>query len=227
MMKKLLLCSVMSIGLFGCATPKYNYTPEITKISKPPVGIEATALVGDQMLVQGKFIEQDALKISERLKVSFAYTLEPGYFVKTGEDENAQYFAALNNVINGGMISKSALADPYKAVMLDKNKQVCVITVFNAKSCSDPVIPVIEKIGVATANSFQQTLIYSGRVGNKINIGYREFPSSLARPAFNNDVEYDLNESKTIGYKGALLEILEATNQLIKYKVLSNFNTTD
>jgi len=42
--------------------------------------------------------------------------------------------------------------------------------------------------------------------------------------AFNNDVDYDLNESKVIGYKGARIEIIEATNELIKYRVLKNFN---
>ena len=68
---------------------------------------------------------------------------------------------------------------------------------------------------------------FSGKVGNKINIGYREFSSSMARPAFNNDVEYDLNESKTIGYNGELLEVIDANNQSIKYKVLKNFNKVD
>lgn len=76
-----------------------------------------------------------------------------------------------------------------------------------------------------THDSFQQTLIYSGKVGNKINIGYREFSGSIARPAFNNNVEYDLSESTTIGYKGAQLEIIEATNQYIKYRVIKNFNS--
>ncbi|CAD9197495.1 hypothetical protein QAC21B_03669 [Acinetobacter bohemicus] len=76
-------------------------------------------------------------------------------------------------------------------------------------------------------HSFQQTLIYSGKVGNKINISYREFSGSLARPAFNNDVEYDLNQSRQIGYKGALLEIADANNQSITYKVLKNFNKVE
>ena len=77
---------------------------------------------------------------------------------------------------------------------------------------------------MVTEDSFQQTLIYSGRVGDKINVGYREFSNSMARPAFNNDVEYDLSESRIIGYKGARLEIIKATNESIKYRVLNNFN---
>jgi hypothetical protein len=49
----------------------------------------------------------------------------------------------------------------------------------------------------------------------------------MARPAFNNDVEYDLNESKQIGYKGALLDVIDANNQNITYKVLKNFNKVE
>ena len=75
----------------------------------------------------------------------------------------------------------------------------------------------------ASQDSFQQTLLYSGRVGNKINVSYREFSSSMARPAFNNDVEYDLDDSNIIGYKGALIEVLDADNQSITYKLIKNF----
>ncbi|MGH1391412.1 MAG: hypothetical protein ACRAUZ_14840, partial [Aeromonas jandaei] len=60
-------------------------------------------------------------------------------------------------------------------------------------------------------------------IGNKINIGYRESSNDIARPAFNNDVEYDLNESKEIGYKGAIVEIISADNQKITYRVIKSF----
>ena len=73
-------------------------------------------------------------------------------------------------------------------------------------------------------DAVQPTLIYLGRIDNKINIGYREFMNNQARPAFSNDAEYDLGESYTIGYKGAKLEILEATNEFIKFVVIRNFN---
>ena len=40
-------------------------------------------------------------------------------------------------------------------------------------------------------------------------------------------VEYDLKDSTTIGYKGALIEVLEATNQSIRYRVIRNFNAVE
>jgi hypothetical protein len=39
-------------------------------------------------------------------------------------------------------------------------------------------------------------------------------------------VEYDLSESKIIGYAGARLEVIKATNTGIEYKVIKNFNSS-
>ncbi|OBY75258.1 hypothetical protein [Acinetobacter gyllenbergii] len=224
-MKKILLISLV-VGLTGCASPQYNYQATPQNISKPPIGEVSQVFVGDKMLEQGIFIEREALHIPRTVKHS-GYTFNSGYYLKTGDDKKGQYFQAINMMPDGGNIQKNFIVDPFKAVMLDSKNEICVISVFNAKVCTEKHEAKLSKIGIAADNSFQQTLIYSGKVGNKINVGYREFSSNLARPAFNNDVEYDLNESKQIGYKGALLEIIEATNQNIKYKVIKNFNKVD
>ena len=225
-MKRLLIAGVVGFGLVGCATPKYNYQATPQNISKPPINSVNDAYVGDKMLEQGVFIEREALYVPKTTKHS-GYTFSEGYYLKVGEDAKGSYFQAINMIPNGGNLQKNIIVDPFKAVMLDSKGGICIITVFNAKSCTENHQAKLSKLGVAADNSFQQTLIYSGKVGNKINIGYREFSSNVARPAFNNDVEYDLNESKTIGYKGALLEVIDANNQSIKYKVLKNFNKVD
>lgn len=226
-MKKLLILGVVGFGLVGCTAPAYNYQATPKHVSKPPLNIVNTAYVGDKMLEQGVFVDREALHIPTNTKLNFAYTLTAGYYQKSGEDNKGGYYLPMNNIPSGGMVQKSALADPFKAVMLGLDGKLCVITAFNIKSCGGEHQAQRTTIGIASDNSFQQTLIYSGKVGNKINIGYREFSSNMARPAFNNDVEYDLNESKQIGYKGALLEVIDANNQNITYKVLRNFNKTD
>ena len=225
-MKKILMLSILGFGLVGCATPKYNYQAVPQNISKPPINSINEAYVGDKMLEQGVFIEREALYVPEVTKHS-GYTFSVGYYLKTGEDAKGIYFQAINMIPNGGNLQKTFIVDPFKAVMLDSKGEICIVTFINAKACTDEHQAKVSTLGVAADNSFQQTLIYSGKVGNKINVGYREFSSNVARPAFNNDVEYDLNESKTIGYKGALLEVIDANNQSIKYKVLKNFNKVD
>ncbi|WP_283709086.1 hypothetical protein [Pseudoalteromonas prydzensis] len=213
-----------ALVLSGCASPDYNYLPETTQISEPAINSINTAYVGDVMLRQGKYSEHDSIYLPEKVEVSWAYDLHSGYYIKKGEDKDTEtYMPSSDN--EGGMIDKAAFADPWRAVMAYKETQeLCVITAFNAASCTDNANFERRKKPILTHDSFQQTLIYSGKVGSKINIGYREFSNSLARPAFNNDVEYDLDSSNVIGYKGARIEIIEATNEHIKYKVIQNFN---
>jgi len=102
-----------------------------------------------------------------------------------------------------------------------------VVTVFNVHACASDVWFERRKRPLFGSDSFQQTLIYSGRVGNKINVAYREFSNNLARPAFSNNVEYDLSDSKIIGYRGARIDIIEATNEFINigsFKTLIRLN---
>jgi hypothetical protein len=90
--------------------------------------------------------------------------------------------------------------------------------------CATVAHTVERRLSALSTNSFQQTLIYNGRVGNRVAFAYREFSNDLARPAFSNNVEYDMTESTTIGYKGARLEIIKATNTDITYRVVSGFS---
>lgn len=222
-MKQLSLLTFSTILLVGCTAPQVNYTPLSQKISKPPIGSVNTAYVGDKLLEQGVMVNQDALNVPLLTKVSL-YKLSVGYYVKTGQDSKGYYYKAENHINNGGKVEKNVLADPYSAVMLTSDGKLCVITTLNLKTCITDHQAKSSSILIQSNESFQQTLIYSGKMGQKINVGYREFSGNLARPAFNNDVEYDLSESKQIGYKGALLEIIDATNQNITYKVLRNFS---
>ena len=176
------------------------------------------------MLRQGKFREHEAIKLRTSRDVSWAYTLYPGYYMKDGEDEKAEFFSP-GRGDDGGRVEKAALADPWQSIMLPKSKpEICVVTVFNVFVCKPAGDIERTKRPVLADDAFQQTLIYNGRVGSKINIGYREFSNNMARPAFNNEVEYDLNESMFIAYKGAELEVVEATNQHIKFRLIHNFN---
>lgn len=220
-MEKLVLTSVVSLFMVGCATPSYNYAPTTQEINKPPIGVVSVASIGDHMLTQGVMIQQEAIYISEPVKIR-GYELTNGYFAKQGDDAKYEHYK-ISGGIDGGTVIKGALYDqPASLVVRKEDNALCVMTALVVASCNN--VPFERKNwSSASKNSFQQTLIYNGKVGDKINIGYREFSSDTARPAFNNDVEYDLSQSKQIGYKGALIDILEANNQQIKYRVVNSF----
>lgn len=210
--------------LSGCATPAYNYRADSIEISEPPIDKIAVAYVGDSLVRQGQRTEQQTIYLNENTGIGLlnAYTIVRGYYAKEGDDGITEFY--LPSRQDGGQILKSLLADPPKIIQAYKSEsKLCVITIFNVPICKTVDFE-RRKQAVQSSDSFQQTLIYSGRIGGKIRIGYREFSGDAARPAFNNEAEYDLNDSKVIGYKGAKLEVIEATNEFIKYRVLRNFN---
>lgn len=221
---RLCLC-IAAMALTACVSPTHNYIPKATNISRPSVGQVSTSSVGDEMVSQGVLFEREALLLKEDANIGLfsAYTLRHGYYLKQGENKTSDFYQP-SPTPDGGRVEKAALADPYQSVQAYKSdSRICVVTVFNASVCTKAAFQRLTK-AIATDESFQQTLIYSGKIGQKIRLGYREFSANVARPAFSNDVEYDLSESSVVGYKGARIEVLEATNDHVTYRVISNFN---
>lgn len=201
----------------GCTTVRYNGSETlIKKVDYPEVGKVITVYVGDHMVQKGTITEEDVLIVHKTID-GVAYDIPARKYPQVGFDDKQDFYSAVGVV-------KGAFSDPIQALALNKaeNAELCVITVFGGSACYDGEYERKKQLS-ERGNSFQQTLIYSGRVGNKINIGYREFSNNTARPAFNNDVEYDLSSSNTIGYKGALIEVIQTDNSSITYKLVRNF----
>ncbi|NUM71994.1 MAG: hypothetical protein HUU43_14185 [Ignavibacteriaceae bacterium] len=72
---------------------------------------------------------------------------------------------------------------------------------------------------------FITDLIYLGKSGNTVKIGYVEYANiesrTYIRPDYSRILEYDLTQSDTIGYNLTRIKVLGATNTEINYKVLS------
>lgn len=228
-MKKLIvLATAVSVFLTGCATTNIStYVPTQKQLSEPLIGSVNTAHLGDRMLMQGVATEGLALYFENTQKIGLGFTVHRGYFPKAAETSEYVYFSS-SGENGGGRLTDVFGMQPATFYTLAVRKSDNAICTFNAFSsvvnCKTGINFSIMPWTTSNSKSFQQTLLYNGKVGNKINIAYREFSSDVARPAFNNDVEYDLSESNQIGYKGALLEVIEANNQMIKYKVIKNFN---
>lgn len=222
---KIIAVLALTTALGGCAAPKFNYSPETKAFSEPAIGSVAVANVGDKMLSQGVSVRQDVIEARDTFPIGSSHIVGNGIYVKTGDDEDAEYFSPKFGDGGGKLSRTSAFFELPSSLMLKRDGTLCVILVMSQYVCGKGGPIERRKVDFVTERTFQQTLIYSGKIGNKINVGYREFTSDIARMAFNNNVEYDLSESKTIGYKGAEIEVIEATNRSIKYRLIQNFNT--
>lgn len=220
---------ILGLVLAACATPSYNYVPAVDTFSAPPLNERTIVHVGDRMLAQGQNTEREALFLDQVVKIS-GYTLSPGYFPKVGESEKSSYFSfsqvqttdAFGTPL--GSLQKNLIVDPPQSIEVVRgSKKLCVITVFDLHTCREGKSFEVKTYSFSGESSFQQTLFYNGRVGDKINIGYREYSGDMARPAFSNDVEYDLSASSSISYKGAKIIVHHADNNQIEYTVTKNF----
>lgn len=217
-MKKITSVLVLVLATSGCVSVKYNGSNgKATPIDRPEIGKVVVASIGDPLLEKGMVVEENVLDVYEKMG-GFSYTIPALRYLQIGFDEKNDFYSAQG-------VIRNPLADPFQALSVSKanNKELCVVTSFGQPVCYQGNFKKATKIS-QEGTSFQQTLLYSGRVGDKLKISYREFSNNSARPAFNNDVEYDFSTSKTIAYKGAMLEVISADNTSITYKVIRNFN---
>jgi len=211
---------IVLLALFvvsGCTTVRYNGTDTFSKeVDYPEVGKVITVYVGDHMVQKGTITEESVLVVHKTIDGAL-YDIPAKKYPQIGFDQKQDFYSAVG-VVRGG------LSDPIQALALQKQEgaELCVVTVFGGSACYQGEYERKKQLS-ERGNSFQQTLIYNGRVGDKINVGYREFSNNTARPAFNNDVEYDLSSSNTIGYKGSVIEVMEANNSSVTYKLIRNF----
>ncbi|KFA59528.1 hypothetical protein A9G34_04380 [Gilliamella sp. Choc4-2] len=225
-MKKLLFITLLSFILGGCNSVKYNYVVDKKQFSYPALNVITKTFVGDDIVRQGTVAARDVIEFPHTTVISriVDYTIQAGEYPKVGEDENYMFFG-LKELNSGAAVGKSIFADIPAGIRTDKrNNDLCIITTKGGSLCNSNIIFSYHKKKATNQNTFQQVLIYNGKIGNKINIAYKEFNDDYARPAFSNNVEYDLSNSRNIRYKGVELKVIRATNQYIEYKVLSNFN---
>ncbi len=173
-------------------------------VTVPAVGSIATRGVGEALLESGTGIVVPDLELKEGVTLG-KYRFPKGTYEYDEEDSDSISFEGPDEDI---YMRKS---DGYLCL---EDTNTCVSAKYVLKKRLDSV----------SEDTLQQTLLYNGKIGSKITLGYREFYNDIARPAFSNSADYDLSASKVVGYKGARLKVISATNTEITYKVLSGFS---
>ncbi|EKE75204.1 hypothetical protein [Gallaecimonas xiamenensis] len=218
-MKKNLVIIAAAL-LAGCAAAPHNYQPVKQPFSFPAVGSVETVQVGQAMLKQGVAAKSEAIHLDNE-QVAGRYTLLAGSYPKIGEDSQYNYYSAMTvdgRYITFGMFD---LAAPTASFRIDKQTgKVCIYRPEDTVPCAD-VTYTKDVVNAPNAGGSEQALIYEGKANNQLKVAYRETGSKAGN--VNGNAIYDLSDSKIIGYKGAEIEVIEATNTSIKYKLIKHF----
>lgn len=230
---KIKTCIVIlaSLAITACisvptATNYKSLLTEPVAYSIPELSSVNESQVGDNMLRQGKRRTVEAIELKNS-----SYRPQNGtsnIYIKMAESDGYFWYADSNSPIftdAGGSATNGVTIKKHKG-----SGNLCPFQITGGGysagyNCYEGVEYVeIPNYELYSIDSFQQSLMYNGKIGNKINIAYREYSDNKARAAFSNEVEYDMSESNIIAYKGAILKVLEYSNTKIKYEVIKNFN---
>lgn len=238
-MKKLMTIYFVSV-LAGCATAPptptlptasiETFTPSPQKISLPATDTPTTVEVGQSIISSALVTRVEVLSITEpqsqpgiNIGRSFAIEFPVGTLKKIGSDSAGSFFSYDNQIpfnvsgsvmpVNGGLYIPNDATTAPSAWWLSTHSLRAILvpssTIKYKKITTNKI----------TEESFKRELIYTGLSGNTLSLAYREFKNDLARPAFSQDLRYDLEASKTIGYNGARFDIIKATNLELTYVV--------
>lgn len=204
----------------GCTSMPNNAQTSVKEFSLPPIEQTTEAFMGDNMLYQGKASTAKYLHVSKTIDGA-SYDIYEGFYKALGDKEGKNFYAIVGNP---GAVIKNPFVDPALAISVNSDKEVCVSTPLVIEAaCYEGGNPEEVARSIESPQDFQQTLIYSGSDGKVIKLSYREFTGGMARDAFSNGVEYDMDKSNIIRYKGAEIEVIKYDNRSITYKVLKPF----
>lgn len=197
------------------------------EIVTPTLNKEANAQVGGQILHQGTYYQHAAILLSEEIKFGdrHQYALTPGYYIRTGESLDSEMYSPANGT-GAGRLKNVPGAITLQGSFLYSNdgETIGVITNFyqavnaKAKGITRTNRPVV------SSESIQRMLVYGGNSGAKIRLAYREIWKNITRPSSDTFVEFDIADSKVVDFKGARIEVIEATDRKIRYRVLRGFD---
>ncbi len=210
----LLFCFI----LFACSTQFILIDPNNISIKNPEIDSIKEVEIGNPIISRDSAYRYKAIKVTKK------YTLQTGrmlrelkegdIFINDSHTDDYDLYSNIDGQTYGIAIPKKA--GTFKAF----TKSESLVTFHR----DDITVDYEEILKPAPQKKhIIQEFIYNGKVNNAIKFTYREYVNDLARPAFTQDLQYDLNESNIIGFRGLRIEIILATNTKIKYKVLNNF----
>ncbi len=231
----------------GCATtevakPTFELTevkPVDSGISRidhtPNINTDAEAEIGQSIVTRSNLTIFPAVIVHKKTSATITQpalsnrwtgtvTVNAGTYKKTAESAEGSFYADPNGTFSfaagvvkclcGVFVPNDQLKAPslftYHMAMGARGYEVADSPIEIAKSTFE----------VWGKDSLKKELIYGGLSQKAISISYREFIDGTARPAFTQDLRYDLAEGDVIGFRGARFQVIKATNTSIKYRVI-------
>jgi hypothetical protein len=226
-----MLLVVLVAALYGCAggghsVKRPNFSPIISEpetVYFPEPNVENAVEIGENMVSKAYRNVYQAIKTSSEVRIVRYRGDSEATEIRVPQGTHK----AILSDSEGVFYSKDDRnARTVAGIYVPNNDSQKTEVFFLATNTGQPInydMPGVQFVRTTTEewaeDSFKRELVYAGISGSTLSIIYREFKDDIARPAFSQELKYDLSQGKEIGYKGARFEVLKATNTSIRYKV--------
>ena len=217
----------------------------------PAIGASHTVRLGDSLvstsrvfgnqeisLVTPVSMRAESAKAKEMLAVCKVNELPAGRYLAYQESPSALYYSLVTKetgeVLDASqmMLQKAQCVEgigKYGLVGLAQDKRTGVVspwvwTIWNVQA------PILTKrqykaqfVASVNDDNFKQELYFNGKSGNTLKFMYREFSGKMLRGSFSQEIVYDLSDGNEIGFKDALIRVIDTSNTQITYEVLRHF----
>jgi hypothetical protein len=202
-----------------------KYSPAVGEVKESDMGDAMIEVKTGDVYTAFVVLEDYQPPLSSPGEQAFAPIKKDSIWLVIGKLESGEYIADNREYPFYPKAGSKEMPYPYRMVANQSGDAVGLIKAFK----NDPPriwepkpTNIVKRIdSYFKEGGFKQQFVYSGKSRKEIKISYREFKDDFARPAFTQDLTYDLSESKTIGFKGMKIDVIQATNSQIKFIIKS------
>lgn len=217
-------------ALAGCTTIKVTESSSVTEqIGRAPdLSQDAETPVGGTIYSQYRYWSKTGYRLLDPVatKIMLAtVNVSAGDFVLPAEADGGVAFCT----------EKNALIDP----LVGPIKPVCFVDTKNNgnfdvvkaapgavwfKSEISPTKYAKGELIIPRPDAKKAELLYQGYSSKILKLSYREYMNDFARPAYFQDVTYDITEfPTTVTFRTVRIKVLKADNNGLRYQILSGF----
>lgn len=229
-MSRGVIVTIISAVLFGACTSTQSLLPGLVSIDRPTQGETVVAELGDIVLERAQSKRYDAILLENEVTWFDLYgfrqfVMRPGRLVARETDEDFTYF--FSDQLTSRETFSGAVASASGGICIRKG-DANYVRAFSARGVcgvSPDQRPSFTPLSVpeAHAPNYRRELIYGGRSGSVLSFVYRELSGDQPYPTLSLDFHIDLADGLVFGLRGAKIEVVEATNSKLTYRVVSSF----
>lgn len=235
-LRHLVISASLSLALGGCASIAAVQPSKVERtetIQWPAIGQKATGTLGTSLVTQGTKVYVPGIKLRQAYQTEWVRNSGSRAFPFIFDPDTPLRMAARHNgvpiyvgSVAGGLPGPDGKPVGNYGLGVRDDGSVAYVYLSGGVIDETPGRTIQferTEIIAQSPDYYQQEFIYSGRNGDALFFTYREFKENVARPAFTQQATYSLKDGNVVGFMGLRLEVIQARNTEIEYRLLSSF----